>query len=422
MKLNQLFLKKAAQWALQFEHFAILNSNNCNTDKYGRYNTIIACKSISKFESESGLTDLNKWLSKQNNWVFGHLNYDVKNEIENLSSKHKANSTFPNIHFFVPETIIIEDYEGKITIQSKLQISQLYEEINAIKIHHRTPKNKILVQETYFKNEYIEAVNYLQKQIIEGNIYEINFCKSLVGKNVEINEILATYDLLKANTNAPFSVLYRVKDSYLFCASPERFIQKNDFKIISQPIKGTIQRGKNETEDEDLKKKLLHDDKEKAENVMIVDLVRNDLSKIAEIGTVKVSELFGIYTFKTVHQMISTIEAQLQKQISFENIIKALFPMGSMTGAPKVSAMQLIDETEKINRDIFSGTFGYISPDKNFDFNVIIRSIIYQSKQRQIKIFAGSAITHYADSFKEFDECKLKSKALLKTIHGKIEK
>jgi len=422
LKIDSLFLKKAEQWATQFEVFAILNSNHFNEDKYAKYNSIIACNSVCSFESNRGLDELNHWINAQNDWIFGHLNYDVKNEIEHLFSKENSFSTFPNIHFFVPETLILEDTLGNITIQSKRNVSSVFAEINAQKITKPNRAQPCVFDKTLSKEDYFHSVVELKKHIVEGNIYEINFCNNVSAKKIAIQNVLATYSNLKSKTEAPFSVLYHLRSNYLMCASPERFMKREHRTLISQPIKGTIQRGKNALEDDNFKEKLALDEKERAENVMIVDLVRNDLSKIAETGSVKVSELFGVYTFKTVHQMISTIEATMLPNIDFVDIIKALFPMGSMTGAPKVKAMQIIDEYEPVCRGIFSGTFGYIDSDKNFDFNVVIRSIIYQAAMEKVQIFAGSAITHYASPENEYKECLLKLNAMLNSLNGSIEK
>ena len=160
------------------------------------------------------------------------------------------------------------------------------------------------------------------------------------------------------------------------------------------------------------KEELFHSDKDRSENVMVVDLVRNDLSKVCEEGTVKVDELYGIYSFPQVHQMISTVSGELKKNISFTEIIKATFPMGSMTGAPKKRVMELIEQYEKTKRGIFSGCLGYISPNGDFDFNVVIRSIMYNASSNYLSFQAGSAITFYSDPEKEWEECLLKAEAI----------
>jgi para-aminobenzoate synthetase component I len=274
--------------------------------------------------------------------------------------------------------------------------------------------NDVHCNPTLSRDEYIEKLEVVLKHIQRGDIYEMNFCFPFTG-NGSIDPVSA-YKQLCRNSPAPFSCFYRMKHNYLICSSPERFISKTGSTIISQPIKGTIKRGSNEEEDEILKNSLRNSEKEQSENVMIVDLVRNDLSRIAKRGSVNVDELFGIYSFPAVHQMISTVSAEVRMDVTFSDILKALFPMGSMTGAPKIRAMQIINEQEEFNRGLYSGSVGYITPDGNFDLNVVIRSIIYNDELKKISIPVGSAITAVSDAGKEYEECLLKAKALLSVI------
>ena len=216
----------------------------------------------------------------------------------------------------------------------------------------------------------------------------------------------------------PFSGYFKYTDQHIICASPERFIKKEGNKLFSQPIKGTSKRGANDAADLELLNQLRHSEKEKSENNMIVDLVRNDLSRTAADGSVNVSELRGLYTFPNVHQMISTITSELHTDYDIIDAIKYAFPMGSMTGAPKINAMELIDTLEPVSRGPFSGTIGYMDPDNNVDFNVLIRSIFFNSSTQTIFMEAGSAITYYADPEKEYEECMLKIDLLKKIIQG----
>ncbi len=211
------------------------------------------------------------------------------------------------------------------------------------------------------------------------------------------------------------SCYYKAGEHYLISSSPERFLKKKGERILSQPIKGTIRRGKNPQEDENLKQELAFSPKERSENVMIVDLVRNDLSRIAQRGSVQVDQLFGIYTLPSVHQMISTISCRVKPELNFTDILRAVFPMGSMTGAPKISAMNLIDSHEKFKRGWFSGCAGYITPEGDFDFNV---SIMYNEQEQKISFPAGSAITIGSNPEKEYEECLLKAAAMRKVLEG----
>ena len=210
----------------------------------------------------------------------------------------------------------------------------------------------------------------------------------------------------------PFASFYKQNQNVLMGASPERYLCKRGDKLYSQPIKGTYRRGKNPEEDKQLKTALRDDLKEQTENVMIVDLVRNDLSRTAAKSSVKVEELFGMYTFPQVHQLISTVSSTLKSDVHFTEAIRCSYPMGSMTGAPKISAMKLIDQYEKTKRELYSGSVGYIDPYGNFDFNVVIRSLLYDTQKQYLSLTVGGAITNQSDAEKEYEECLLKAKAI----------
>ncbi|MCC6514768.1 MAG: anthranilate synthase component I family protein, partial [Chitinophagales bacterium] len=281
---------------------------------------------------------------------------------------------------------------------------------------NQTPYSSPQISQRFSRKDYVETVNKIKQHIQRGDIYEMNFCQEFYAENCKINPI-QVFHHLNAISKAPFTSFFKNKENYLMCASPERFLKKQNNTLISQPIKGTRKRLKNEKEDNQIREQLFFDNKERSENVMIVDLVRNDFSKIAIQNTVEVEELFGIYTFEQVHQMISTISCRIDSSMSFATILEAVFPMGSMTGAPKLSAMQLIEKYEKTKRGLFSGAVGYITPKGNFDFNVVIRSILYNANLKYISVQAGSAITIDCDAEKEYEECLLKAKAMLEALN-----
>jgi para-aminobenzoate synthetase component 1 len=247
----------------------------------------------------------------------------------------------------------------------------------------------------------------------------MNYCCEFYTEHSRI-EPLAVFNKLNAKAKAPFSSFFKLNDKYLLCSSPERFLKKIDGKIISQPIKGTIRKGATDEENERLREQLLSSEKERAENVMIVDLVRNDLAKHAQPGTIKVEELFGIYEFPTVHQMISTVVAELQENVHQVDVIRDAFPMGSMTGAPKVEVMKNIEAYEDQKRGLYSGSVGYFTADGDFDLNVVIRSIFYNAAKEYVSIQVGSAITYDADPAAEYDELLLKAKGMLDALNASI--
>ena len=266
------------------------------------------------------------------------------------------------------------------------------------------------------KEAYIQKITLLKQHILRGDCYEINFCQEFFASTVAISPI-QVFQKLSAISPNPFAALYKYDNKWLICASPERFLTKQGSKIYSQPIKGTSKRDMVSAANDDANKDWLRNSsKDQSENVMVVDLVRNDLSKICEEGSVKVDELFGIYSFPQVHQMISTVSGTLKRNIEFTEIIKACFPMGSMTGAPKKKVMELIEKYETGKRGIFSGALGYINPSGDFDFNVVIRSIMYNEALGYLSYQVGSGITHYSNAAAEWDECMMKAEAIKKVF------
>ncbi len=348
----------------------------------------------------------------QGKWVFGHISYEYGHELMGKQARKDNFIGFPILQFFCPE-IVIEYSNNQFKIHSEtMPVEQVLEAIQSCKPHITEQHKPVTLNPNLSKQAYINSIQALKGHISRGDCYEINYCQQFAATNASIDPI-QVYHQLSAVSPTPFAAFYRNEDRYLLCASPERFLKKSGETLISQPIKGTFKRNlQNTTLDEMLKKALQDDPKERSENVMVVDLVRNDLSRVCVPGSVHVTELFGIYSFPQVHQMISTIEGQIKPGLSFSAILKALFPMGSMTGAPKESVMQLVDRYEPTPRGLYSGTIGYIAPNGDFDFNVVIRSIVYNNTQRHISYHAGSGITYYCDAEKEYQECLLKAEAM----------
>jgi para-aminobenzoate synthetase component 1 len=371
-------------------------------------------KDLEGKENENVFDELQKFLSPVKN-VFGHFSYDLKNSIEALSSDHFSGMEFPAAYFFVPQLFAVKT-AGNLRVDSSDNdlLEKFHSDLPAEK-KHSPADHKITLKERTPKQEYISTVNSLLAHIHRGDIYEINYCIEFFAESVSIDPP-AVFQKLNALCEAPFSVLYKHNDQWLICASPERFLKKTGAKLISQPIKGTRPRGKTNEEDQQLREELFNDPKERSENVMIVDLVRNDLSKSAKKGSVNVEELFGIHSFKNVHQMISTVVAELDEHIHPVDAIKNAFPMGSMTGAPKVRAMQLAEEFENMKRGLYSGAAGYFTPEMDFDFNVVIRSIQYNAKTGYLSLMVGSAITANSDPEKEYAECLVKAKTLFQAL------
>ena len=407
--------EKVLNWLQRFDTFCFLDNHQYQIPPHSQ-ECLVAAGRRASLNVQPGpvLAQLRNFISQhKNSWLFGHINYDLKNELEALSSRHTDPIGYPCVYFFKPSVVLhLNEHELKIEANDPAQI---FEEISHIVLEDgERAGSAVDIRQKLEKEEYLTIIQKLQQHILWGDCYEINFCQEFFAEKAGIDPLLVYRKLSEVSPN-PFSALYRVHDKWLLCASPERYIRKQGRHIMAQPIKGTAARiADNQQADEHARHDLLHSDKDRSENVMIVDLMRNDLSKVCEEGTVKVDELYGIYSFPQVHQMISTISGELKEGVHFADIIKASFPMGSMTGAPKKRVMELIDQYETTRRGIFSGTLGYISPNGDFDFNVIIRSIMYNASSQYLSFQTGSAITFYSDPGKEWDECLLKAEAMKK--------
>ena len=402
-------------WAKQFSIFCFLDNHRYNFSAPS-FECLLAAGIIKKVEIPAcnAFYALQQFKQENNDWLFGHLSYDLKNEIENLSSANIDKVRFPDLFFFIPQILLsLSDNELKIGVID-LDADKIFTAISFSSKNIEPGEIKIPgIESRYTKDEYFLHLEQLHKHIIRGDCYEINFCQEFFAENAVMDPLYVYHRLSLLSPN-PFSAFYKIEHKYLLCASPERYLKKLGNKVYSQPIKGTAKRiPNNSSEDESSKRNLLNSIKERSENVMIVDLVRNDLSKVCKEGTVKVEELFGIYSFPQVHQMISTVSGELKNDGGdFTKIFRATFPMGSMTGAPKKRVMELIEFYEKTKRGIFSGALGYITPEGDFDFNVVIRSIIYNSQDKYLSIQAGSAITFNSNPEEEFKECLLKIEAM----------
>ena len=411
------FKRKAFAFASTFSHLNFFNPDKI-TYPHSTFRTILffGAKRILNLKTNLVFKSLEKEQQTSKAWLVGYFAYDLKNEIETgLKSSNDDSLNFPDCYFYEPEHAI-EFLETEVRIYDK-QAKKLFDKINKVKaFEHKDLNPSIQLKHKLSKTEYLESVQKIKEHILEGDFYELNFCQEFYSKNNNLENLEELYLKLCENSPSPFSVYQKINNLYLLSSSPERFLKKEKSKLISQPIKGTAPRGINKSEDEKIKKALQSNQKELAENMMIVDLVRNDFSKFAKTGSVKAEELFGIYSFQQVHQMISTITAQTEPNKSAFEIIKNLFPMGSMTGAPKKSAMQYIEKFEKSKRGLYSGAVGYISPENDFDFNVVIRSLLYNKEKDYLSLQVGSAITHDSEPEAEYLECLLKAKGIMETI------
>jgi len=415
----QLFKKKALQWANRFSVLCALDSNQDTKNKYSDYEFLLAVDAIDYiFPSPNvkAFDVLQQKRESQKAWHFGFLTYDLKNEIENLSSENPDIVGLPAMYFFEPRYLIFIKGNQVTFNRNYPESADLFDQINAQVIEPKHISEKVVLQSRLTKEAYLDIIQKIKQHILEGDLYEINICRELFATAVTIDP-LSTYFALNERTAAPFSSYFKLHDQTMLGASPERFLKKKKNKLISQPIKGTIKRSVHVEEDELLKSELYFNEKERAENVMIVDLVRNDLTHYAIPGSIKVEELHRVYSFKTVHHLISTIIATLKEEQHAIAAMAAAFPMGSMTGAPKIKAMELIEQYEVTKRGLYSGAIGYFTPDNDFDFNVVIRTILYNQKNKYLSIQSGGAITIDSLAENEWDELNLKSEALAQILN-----
>ncbi|ANE52596.1 anthranilate synthase component I family protein [Flavisolibacter tropicus] len=399
-------------WAQRFNIFCFLD-NQDYTIQPRHYDCLLAVGATERLDAtQAGFSAIDPFLEKSN-WAFGHLSYELGLDWFGLPTSSVSPIGFPSFLFFQPQYLI--RLTGHTVVIEGVDPEGVFTEIGVQNIKP-AQSSTVTFKSRFTKESYIETIKQLQRHIQLGDCYEINFCQEFFATDVVIDPLSVFLMLLEVSPN-PFSALYKVADSYLLCASPERFLCKEGSVLFSQPIKGTSKRfPADEALDKAAKEALYNSAKDRSENVMVVDLVRNDLSRVCREGSVQVEELFGIYAFPQVHQMISTVTGTLKPDITFSEIIEATFPMGSMTGAPKKRVMELIRQYEFGSRGIFSGSVGYIRPDGNFDFNVVIRSVMYNAQSKYLSYQVGSGITIYSDPEKEWEECLLKAAAIKKVL------
>ena len=415
------FKKKLFLWSSQFREIAWLDSNNY-PQTASNYEAVLAVEAFTALKTDyhGAFDQLKEYQETTKDWIFGYLSYDLKNDLEDLNSKNIDGLNFADLYFFQPQKLILvgkEKVEFRYLKMVDDEIASDYEEILQLDLLPRVTsleeKNEgSQIQSRISKNEYLEKVSEMLEHIHRGDIYEANFCQEYYAENRKIDPARVFQDLNEIST-PPFASFLKLENQYLLSASPERYIKKDGDKVISQPIKGTARRAETKEEDDKIMEMLEKDPKEVSENVMIVDLVRNDISRVAKKGSVQVEELCKVYSFKQVHQLISTISAELEVGCTPVEVLKATFPMGSMTGAPKISAMKIIEELEESKRGLYSGAVGYFTPTGDFDFNVVIRSILYNASSRYVSFSVGGAITSKSIPELEYEECQLKAKAML---------
>ena len=410
--------EKLLRWAQQYQTAIWLDSNKHHLE-HSNFDNILAIEEFTSIQTdaEHAFEKLKEYQTITQDYLFGYLSYDVKNASENLTSTNVDDLGFAELFFFQPQKILfIKDNRVEFRYLSMVE-DEIDTDFKAICDIVLKPKKttisneEVEIRSRISKKDYLKKVDKILEYIHKGDIYEVNFCQEFYAENTSINP-LDIYEDLNTISEAPFATFLKIDHQFLLCASPERYLKKEGRKIISQPIKGTAKRLVDLQEDQKTATALSKDIKERSENIMIVDLVRNDLSKSAKKGSVQVEELCKVSSFKQVHQMISTVVSEIKEDVHLVDVIKDTFPMGSMTGAPKISAMKIIESLEETKRGLYSGTVGYFTPNGNFDFNVVIRSILYDAEKKYLSFSVGSAVTAKSSPEKEYEECLLKAKAM----------
>ncbi|WP_417357068.1 anthranilate synthase component I family protein [Flavobacterium sp.] len=411
----KLFKKQLLKWAQQYREITFLDSNDYH-QHYSSFDAVLAADALTliKTDEYKAFEDLSAYQKTTRDWIFGYLSYDLKNDTERLESNNHDGLDFPDLFFFQPKKLFfIRGNQVEVAYLNMCddELEDDFKDILATQIENKDEHTPLSIKQRITRESYVEKVTQMLEHIHLGDIYEANFCMEFYAEDTIINPY-EKYQALNDISEPPFAAYFKNHKQYLLSASPERYIRKEENKIISQPIKGTARRSNNTEEDEAIKLELTKNEKERSENIMIVDLVRNDLSRTAKKGSVNVEELCGAYTFKQVHHLISTVVSELDSEYSPVDVIRTSFPMGSMTGAPKISAMQIIEKLEETKRGLYSGSVGYFTPTGDFDFNVVIRSILYNETNKYVSFSVGSAITSKALPEKEYEECLLKAKAM----------
>jgi para-aminobenzoate synthetase component 1 len=353
----------------------------------------------------------------------GYVSYDFGMALENISCRHSKTNTFSEIFFGLYDSVLCFNHQTQRWMYSGNKSLDSARDDVFQNVFHLKPKTYSLTPQTHFlvtdfkRNEYCDAVEKIKNYIANGDAYQVNLSQRFWGKTT--SSPLTIYHSLREKNPAPFSAMMCIDEKrFVFSSSPELFLNVNGKEIETRPIKGTIQRGKNFEEDEMLKNHLLESKKDEAELLMIVDLERNDLNKVCEKNSVHVKNLKRIETYETVHHLVADVKGTLRNNCDVFDVLKALFPGGSITGAPKIRAMEIIDELEKCKRGIYTGAIGYIGFDGNAKFNIAIRTMMMENDSIWFNVGGGIV----ADSIpeKEYEETLHKADGMLRALNVSV--
>ncbi|MCI8674260.1 MAG: aminodeoxychorismate synthase component I [Lachnospiraceae bacterium] len=357
----------------------------------------------------------------------GYFSYDYGREKEGVRSRHRKKVEIPDCILCFYDLFIVEDHSAHTLYligngnlkDSRRMTEELLLRIRGIteadwKEENRRESRRITVEANFEKKEYLTAVEDTIRHIVEGDIYIMNMTQQL-----SVSGESGPYQVfrrLRRENPSPFGGYFQYGDFQIICASPERFLQMQNGHVMTRPIKGTRKRGTTPEEDEALKKELADSEKDKSELLMIVDLERNDLNRVCVPGSVKVTELFQVETYATVFHLVANVEGDLEEGKNVMDLIEAAFPGGSITGAPKLRAMEIIDGLEHDRRNLYTGSIGYLTLSGDCDLNIVIRTALHKDGVYQIGV--GGGITCESELEFEYEETLQKAKALLEAIQG----
>lgn len=422
-RLTEAFKSRLLYWSEQYSDVVWMDSNR-HDNNYRSFEALLAVDAFTSIQTDyiDAFNKLDEYQVTTADWLFGYLTYDLKNDVERLASQNADELEFPDLYFFQPKKLFIFKDDEVELMYLAMVADEMEADWNSIcNWKHQSTENPqdqpIRISLRTSKDNYFEKVKQVLAHIERGDIYEANFCQEFYAELSHIDPI-KTFRHLNEISKPPFATFFKTRHHYALSASPERYLRKSGVKVISQPIKGTAKREANKAADVALKENLEKDPKERSENIMITDLVRNDLSRFALKGSVIVEELCKVYTFEQVHQLISTVRCLVGETVSPVRMIRDTFPMGSMTGAPKIAAMKIIETLEDAKRGLYSGAMGYFSPSGDFDFNVVIRSILFNAEKHYVSFSVGGAITAASLPENEYEECLLKAKAMREVLEN----
>lgn len=369
----------------------------------------IGALSSSRFPEERGID--------RHDWCMGHMAYGYKDRLEPLESRLADGFGWPETNWFIPRWVL--EWKGgeawlhahDADVESGLAFAKQMRSLAQVV----SPMDALEWRPTVDCKTYLEHARTLMSHIRRGDIYEVNYCIAHEAEGLGFDPFQAFARLLEA-TDAPFTGFLRMQHRFALCASPERFLAIDGNRMVGEPMKGTRPRGATPAEDARLRMELAADAKERSENIMAVDVMRNDLSRVAVPGSVRTTGLCEVRSYPRVHQMVSVIEGELAPALTVHDAVRAAFPMASMTGAPKYRAMQLIDAHEEQARGLFSGTMGFLAPDGTADLNVVIRTAFFDALTGRLSVPTGSALTAACDPEAEWEECLVKFRSVANAL------